>query len=218
MRWREFGSRTSSASFTTTQRGLCRMTRAKARHCFSSSVNSRSHRSTVSRCGSRCSSPTSRKRLGDDRMVVSHRSARIGDDLAEGAGRDIGSHRHEHDRVARRVRDLAAPPGPKAANGAKQQGFLLAIFAGDQDAFAGVDVRVRFAQHDAARGRGDVKIVDLYRLIVPLGEIDAACRLAEIVHSHDRLSEPRHAQRASRASPRGWRNCRRTIEAPSAPG
>ena len=76
------------------------------------------------------------ERIDDSRMLKGIGRVRVSDDLAEGTGRDIGSHRHEHDRVARRVRDLAASPRPKPADGAKQQGFFFAIFAGDQDTFA----------------------------------------------------------------------------------
>ena len=48
IRMRDVGLRMSSASFDTTQLGFCKMTRAKAKLCFSSSVNCRSHRSSTS--------------------------------------------------------------------------------------------------------------------------------------------------------------------------
>ena len=91
------------------------------------------------------------QRVDDSRMIKGIGWVRISDDLAQRAGRNIGSHWHEHDRAARGVRDLAASPGPKTPDGAKQQGFFFAIFAGYQDAFVGVDVRMRLAQHDASR-------------------------------------------------------------------
>ena len=40
-----------------------------------------------------------------------------------------------------------------------------------------------------------MKIVDLYRRIIRLGEFDAARCLAEVIHAQDRLPESRHAQK-----------------------
>src|SRR3984957_6971310 len=89
--------------------------------------------------------------VDDSRMIKGIDWVRISDDLAQRAGRDIGSHWHEHDRAARGVRDFAASPGPKTSDGPKQQGFFFAILASDQDALVGVDVRMRLAQRAAPR-------------------------------------------------------------------
>jgi hypothetical protein len=134
------------------------------------------------------------ERLGDGRNVIDISGVRINDGRAKGARRDVGADRHEHHRLTSRVRDPAAAPGPKPADSAKQQGFFFAISAGDKDALAGIHLGVRFAQHDTAFRRGDMKVVHLNRLILRLGKLDAACGLAEFIHAHDRFSEGRHAQ------------------------
>ncbi len=71
------------------------------------------------------------ERLGYGGAFVGVSRVRIGDGLTQTARRDVGADRHEHDGLTGRVRNAAVAPRPEPADGAKQQGFLLAIFAGD---------------------------------------------------------------------------------------
>ena len=61
--------------------------------------------------------------------------------------------------------------------------FFLAIFASDKDALAGIEVRVRFAQHDAARRRGDVKVVDPDRRVLRLVKSMRLAVSTELIHA-----------------------------------
>jgi hypothetical protein len=108
IRPREAGSSTSKAPSRTIHRGFWRTTRAKARHCFSSSVRRRSHRSTLSKTGWRRSRPTSTKGFGDDGVAIKGDWMRVGDGATHCARRDVGSRRHERHGLARWVRDPAA--------------------------------------------------------------------------------------------------------------
>ena len=87
--------------------------------------------------GSRCSSPTSASALAITAASKASAELRIGDGLTQRARRDVGADRHEHDGLTRRVRNPPAAPGPKSSDGAEQQGFFLAAFAGDKDSLAG---------------------------------------------------------------------------------
>jgi hypothetical protein len=53
---------------------------------------------------------------------------------------------------------------------------------------------MRFAQHHAAAGRGDVKVIDSDRRATRLSKSDAAYSLTKLIHGDDRFSEGRHAQ------------------------
>src|SRR5208283_6038517 len=107
----------------------------------------------------------------------------------------------EYDGLTRRPSNPSAPPGPKAADGAKQQGFFLAIFASNEQALSGLQLCMRFAQLDAACGPRNTEIVNLHRRAVSLFERDAARVLAEFIHRQNLLPEARHTQQ--RRSPIG---------------